>query len=86
LPALPAAVVLDRKTRMLYDERHIFINGESFRAAGRDATLARRLADRRCLDARSVAGMSDEAGEWLAAWLRAGWCASADELIDEDVT
>ena len=53
---LPVAVVLDRKTRMLYDERHVFINGESFRAAGRDATLARRLADRRRLDARSVAG------------------------------
>ena len=61
-PALPAAIVLDRKTRMLYDERHVFINGESFRAAGRDATLVRRLADRRRLDARSVARMSDEAG------------------------
>jgi 50S ribosomal protein L16 3-hydroxylase len=82
----PAAIVLDRKTRMLYDERHIFINGESFRAAGGDATLVRRLADRRCLDARSVARMSDEAGQWLLAWLRAGWCASVDELADEDPT
>jgi len=86
LPKLPLAVVLDRKTRMLYDERHIFINGESFRVAGRDATLARRLADRRCLDARSVAGMSDKAGQRLAEWLRAGWCAGTDEPIDEDVT
>ena len=83
---LPVAVVLDRKTRMLYDERHVFINGESFRAAGRDATLARRLADRRRLDARSVAGMSAEASQRLAEWLRAGWCAGADEPSDEDVT
>jgi len=86
LPALPAAIVLDRKTRMLYDERHIFINGESFRAGGADATLARRLADQRRLDARGVARMSDEAGQWLAAWLRAGWCAGADEPVDEDLT
>jgi 50S ribosomal protein L16 3-hydroxylase len=71
---------------MLYDQRHIFINGDSFHATGRDATLARRLADRRCLDARGVARLSDEAGRWLAAWLRAGWCASADELADEDPT
>ncbi len=78
-PTLPAAIVLDRKTRMLYDARHIFINGESFAAAGRDATLARRLADRRCLDAGSVARMSDAAAERLADWLRAGWCARADE-------
>jgi len=82
--ALLAAIVLDRKTRMLYDERHIFINGESFRAAGRDATLARRLADRRRLDARSVARMSEEARHRVAEWLRAGWCA--DEPVDEDAT
>jgi len=86
LPVMPVAVVLDRKTRMLYDERHIFINGESFRAAGRDATLARRLADRRRLDARSVAAMSAEAGQRLTEWLRAGWCASADEPVDEEMT
>jgi 50S ribosomal protein L16 3-hydroxylase len=85
-PTLPTAIVLDRKTRMLYDRRHIFINGDSFHAAGRDATRARRLADRRCLDARSVARMSDEASELLTAWLRAGWCASADNLADEDPT
>jgi 50S ribosomal protein L16 3-hydroxylase len=83
--ALPAAIVLDRKTRMLYDERHIFINGESFRAAGRDRTLARRLADRRSLDARGVAALSHQAGELLASWLRAGWCVrSDDESSDEE--
>jgi 50S ribosomal protein L16 3-hydroxylase len=83
---LPAAIALDRRTRMLYDERHVFINGDSFRAAGRDAKLVRRLADRRWLDAGSVARLSDEAGELLAEWLRAGWCASAGNMAEEDET
>jgi hypothetical protein len=25
------------RTRMLYDDRHVFINGEAFRVGGRDA-------------------------------------------------
>src|SRR6186713_838498 len=41
----PRAVRLDRRTRMMYDDRHVFINGDSFRAAGRDARLMRLLAD-----------------------------------------
>ena len=84
--ALPSAIALDRRTRMLYDERHVYINGDSFRAAGRDATLARRLADRRCLGAGNVAQLSDEASDMLAQWLRAGWCAGVDNLADEDET
>ena len=38
-----AALRLDRRTRMLYDDRFVFINGESFRAGGRDAKLMHRL-------------------------------------------
>lgn len=74
--ALPAAtgVRLDRRTRMLYDARHVFVNGESFRAAGRDATLMRRLADRRRLDASQVEALSDEACELLGQWVEDGWC------------
>ena len=70
---VPAHLVLDRRTRMLYDARHVFINGESFRAAGRDATLMRRLADRRELDARALQGASTEAIELLGDWCAAGW-------------
>ena len=66
-------VVLDRRTRMLYDARHIYINGESFLAGGRDATLMRRLADRRELQARDLARASDGALELLADWCEAGW-------------
>ncbi len=64
---------LDQRTRMMYDDRHVFINGESFRAAGRDATRMRRLADRRVLSAREVGELSPEARALLDEWLAAGW-------------
>ena len=67
------AVVLDARTRMLYDTRHIFINGESLRAVGRDARLVKRLADRRRLDADEVARLSTEALSCLRQWAEAGW-------------
>ena len=66
-------VRLDRKSRMMYDAQHIFINGESYRAAGRDATLMRRLADERQLTARELARASDDALELLSSWCDAGW-------------
>lgn len=73
--ALPArgAVRLDRRSRMLHDDRHVFINGESFRAGGRDATLMRRLADRRELTAHEVARLSADARALLGQWAQAGW-------------
>lgn len=69
-------VVLDRRTRMMYDEKHIFINGESYRAAGRDATLMRRLADQRALPPADLSRASDEALELIASWCEAGWAHS----------
>ena len=67
------SVELDARTRMLHDRRHVFINGEAWRAAGRDATLMRRLADQRRLDAAELAGASDAARELLQSWCEAGW-------------
>jgi 50S ribosomal protein L16 3-hydroxylase len=64
---------LDRRSRMMYDERHVFINGESYRASGRDAVLMRALADRRCLAASELAGASAAARGLLRAWCEAGW-------------
>ena len=64
---------LDRRTRMLYDERHIFINGDSYRAAGRDARLMRLLADRRTLDDSDLASASEDARSLLRSWCIAGW-------------
>ncbi|HZT55937.1 MAG TPA: cupin domain-containing protein [Burkholderiaceae bacterium] len=66
-------IALDPRTRMLYDDRHVFINGESFRAGGRDAALMRRLADRRRLDARERAALSAPARALLGDWLASGW-------------
>lgn len=73
--ALPAGagVVLDARTRMLYDARHVFINGESLRASGRDARLMHRLADERGLDAALLAQASEAARELLSDWCEAGW-------------
>jgi 50S ribosomal protein L16 3-hydroxylase len=65
--------MLDRRTRMLYDARHLYINGESFRAGGADATLMRRLADRRVLGPRELSRASEGARALLAEWCEAGW-------------
>ncbi len=66
-------LALDRRTRMLYDADHVFINGESYRAAGRDARLMRQLADQRRLQAHELAQASDGALELLSSWCDAGW-------------
>jgi len=66
-------VVLDRRTRMLYDAHHVFINGESYRAAGADAMLMRRLADQRGLSAAEVVRASAAARELLRTWCEDGW-------------
>lgn len=71
--ALQAGVVLDRRSRMMYDEAHIFINGESYRASGRDAKLMRQLADERRLDARALAKASPAAVALLQDWCDDGW-------------
>lgn len=83
-PELAGAIALDRRTRMLYDDRFVFVNGEAYRAGGRDATLMRRLADARRLDAASIAAASGVARELLAEWLRAGWCAAETDGFDDD--
>jgi 50S ribosomal protein L16 3-hydroxylase len=71
-----AAIVLDRRTRMLYDDEHVFINGESFRAGGQDAMLMRQLADQRSLGASQWVRATDEAKQLLAEWADAGWMHS----------
>jgi 50S ribosomal protein L16 3-hydroxylase len=82
--AMIEGVVLDRRTRMMYDAQHVFINGESYRAAGRDATLMRRLADRRRLTERELARASDDALELISSWCDAGWAHSDTEDTEED--
>jgi 50S ribosomal protein L16 3-hydroxylase len=69
----PQAVVLDRRTRMMHDAHHIFINGESFKAGGRDALLLSGLSNQRRLDKRAVSQLSTQAQALLADWCDDGW-------------
>ncbi|HET8870663.1 MAG TPA: cupin domain-containing protein [Aquabacterium sp.] len=66
-------VVLDAKTRMMYDDQCIYANGESWRAAGADARVLRALADRRSLTAAQVGRVSDEVRAVLEQWVDDGW-------------
>jgi 50S ribosomal protein L16 3-hydroxylase len=75
-PWIPGAVVLDRRTRMMYDEHHVFINGEANRARGRALGILRRLADERRLDARAVCSAGGAVQAFLGAWFGAGWLHS----------
>jgi 50S ribosomal protein L16 3-hydroxylase len=73
-PALGAHTLeLNRRTRMLYDRHHVYINGESVRATGRDAQCLRRLADTRVLSSADVRRLSKAAREIVQQWLSSGW-------------
>ncbi len=67
------AVSLDPRSRMLYDERCLYLNGESFRVTGRDRVLLQRLADARLLQGADVAKLSGSAREAMQLWLDDGW-------------
>ena len=69
----PCDVRLDRRTKMLFDDKHIFINGESFRAAGQDAKLLRKLANDKFLPQVHAAKLSENAAELMQAWWEEGW-------------
>ena len=79
-----AGIVLDRRTRMLYDDANVYINGESLQPPSGDAAILRRLADRRRLEAADLRHLGDDARERLAQWIEAGWCACADKPLEDD--
>jgi len=64
---------LDRRSKMMFDDRHIFINGESFNASGRDRVLMRSLANVRLLSAKDAQKISAQAAELVQSWAQAGW-------------
>lgn len=68
-----AGVRLDPRTRMLYDQHGLYVNGESWTMSGSDARVMRALADQRHIDARAVARLGSEARAVLAEWVAAGW-------------
>ena len=70
---ISSGVVLDRKTKMLYDDRCVYINGESWRCAGADAKTFRQLADKKFLSPKQIQTASTVLSELLQNWLQAGW-------------
>ena len=66
-------VDLHPRSQMLFDARHIFLNGESWRAAGKDAVLMQRLANQRFLESKDLTKASDGAMALLQEWADAGW-------------
>lgn len=77
-PTLARGVRLDRRSRMAYDARHVFINGDSCRASGRDARLMHLLADQRQLGVAQIARASPAALDLLGEWLHSGWLQPLD--------
>ena len=73
VPRQLGAVRLDRKSKMLYDDEFVFINGESWRCQGADAKWLRLLADQRSLAANQVLKASTRLQTLLKDWLAAGW-------------
>jgi 50S ribosomal protein L16 3-hydroxylase len=70
---LSGGVQLNRRTKMMYDKQHIFINGESFKVGGRDAVVLRQLADDRVITGAKVKILSADAKDALLDWAGAGW-------------
>jgi len=66
-------VALSLKTRMLYQGRHLFINGESFVAGRTDKSCLYALADMRQLDGAAVASASNDVSDALYSWYLDGW-------------
>ena len=67
------SVDLHPRSQMLFDARHIFLNGESWRAAGADAKLMQKLANQRFLEPKDLSKSSDGAMALLQDWADAGW-------------
>lgn len=66
-------IELDRRTKMMFDAHHIFINGESYVASGNDASIIRTLANERELSASDVKKCSLQARRLIQDWAAAGW-------------
>ena len=66
-------VILDRRSRMLHDRHHIFLNGESWKAAGADARVLKKLADQGHLTPTDLTRCSAQVLDCIRDWCEAGW-------------
>ena len=69
---------LDAATRMMYDDKRVYVNGESWRAAGADMRLLQRLADRRTLSPADVLNASDAVRDLLDQFAEDGWLHASE--------
>jgi 50S ribosomal protein L16 3-hydroxylase len=73
LPKQWQRIWLSPKTRMSYDAKHMFINGQSFRCAGQDAKILRKLANERSLSATDLKPASEALTRALGEFAKEGW-------------
>lgn len=72
---------LSSRTRMLYQKRNLFINGESFTMKRVDIKALVHIADERQLPPELVASASDDVREALYQWYRDGWVVLAQQKV-----
>jgi 50S ribosomal protein L16 3-hydroxylase len=73
LPKAFTQVRLHAATRMSYDAKHMFINGQSFICAGKDAKLLRKLADERTISAIELIAGSAALMPAIGEFAKEGW-------------
>lgn len=66
------------KTQMLYQGKHIFVNGESFTANKADGVILKKLADQRRLQALDLSACSADVWEAFCIWYEDGWINLGD--------
>jgi 50S ribosomal protein L16 3-hydroxylase len=67
------ALRLDRRSRMMYDVKHVYLNGDSWKVAGKDAKLLRKLADARALTAADLVAVSPALTTAFGQFIEQGW-------------
>jgi 50S ribosomal protein L16 3-hydroxylase len=57
----------------MYDAKHVYLNGDSWKVAGKDAKLLRKLADERCLLAADLVAASPALKLAISQFIDQGW-------------
>lgn len=66
-------VKLDRRSRVSFRARVVYINGEETRSIKALPPLLKQLLNQRQLNASDCESLWPDAGDWLAQWHEAGW-------------
>jgi 50S ribosomal protein L16 3-hydroxylase len=66
-------IALSRKSRMLYHDTNLFVNGEPLSMPASDAAILSTLANTKQLDGKQLASCSEDAKETFYQWYQDGW-------------